>query len=158
VGGYRVLKGNSPSSLTIIANVTGTTYTDTFATPSTTYYYAVESYNPMGVSSAPSAPVTIVTSTIQAPTAFKATSVTSTSISLSWKAAAGTGTTGYRILKGTSPTGLQIVQASVPGTTYTDTSVGPNTTYYYEIETVATMGYTSEPTPMLTVATPKFVH
>ncbi len=158
VGGYRVLKGNSPSSLTIIANVTGTTYTDTFATPSTTYYYAVESYNPMGVSSAPSAPVTIVTSTIQAPTAFKATSVTSTSISLSWKAAAGTGTTGYRILKGTSPTGLQIVQASVPGTTYTDTSVGPNTTYYYEIETVATMGYTSVPTPMLTVATPKFVH
>jgi len=158
VGGYRVLKGSSPSTLAIIANVTGTTYTDTYATPSTTYYYAVESFNPMGVSSSPSAPVTIVTSTIQPPTKLAATSVTSSSLSLSWKAATSTGTTGYRILKGTSPTSLQIVKSSVSGTTYTDTSVGPNTTYYYEIETVANMGYTSAPTPMLTVATPKYVH
>jgi fibronectin type 3 domain-containing protein len=157
VSGYRVLKGSSVSTLAIIANVTGTTYTDSYATPSTSYYYAVESFNPIGVSSAPSAPVAIATPAIKPPTGLKATSVLSTSITLSWTAAAGSGTTGYRILKGTSPTSLQIVKSSVSGTNYTDTGVGPNTTYYYEIETVGSMGYTSVPTPMLTVATPKYV-
>jgi fibronectin type 3 domain-containing protein len=156
VSGYRVLKGSSVATLAIIANVTGTTYTDSYATPSTSYYYAVESFNPIGVSSAPSAPVTTVTPAIKPPTGLKATSVLSTSITLSWTAATGTGTTGYRILKGTSPTSLQIVKSSVSGTNYTDTGVGPTTTYYYEIETVGSMGYTSVPTPMLTVATPKY--
>jgi fibronectin type 3 domain-containing protein len=158
VSGYRVLKGSSASTLSIISNVTGTTFTDSYATPSTTYYYAVESFNPIGVSSAPSAPVNTVTPAIAPPTALKTTAVASTSISLSWKAATGSGNTGYRILKGTSPSSLQIVKSSVSGTTYTDTGVGPNLTYYYEIETVGNMGYTSVPTPMLTVATPKYVH
>jgi hypothetical protein len=62
VGGYRVLKGTSPSKMSITAGfVTTTTYTDPYARKSTTYYYAVESYNLLGISSAPCAPVSVTT-------------------------------------------------------------------------------------------------
>jgi hypothetical protein len=59
VGGYRVLRGTSPTSLAIHANVTAPPYTDPYLQPSTTYYYEVESYNPIGVTSGPSNEVTI---------------------------------------------------------------------------------------------------
>ncbi len=62
VGGYRLLKGTSPSSMSIVNGyVTGTTYTYTKASPNTTYYFAVESYNLLGISSAPCAPVQVTT-------------------------------------------------------------------------------------------------
>jgi hypothetical protein len=53
VGGYRILQGTSPGTLSIHANVTAPPYTDTVS-PSTTYYFEVESYNPIGVTSGPS--------------------------------------------------------------------------------------------------------
>ncbi len=60
VGGYRVLRGTTPTNMTIRASPTTTSYTDPYASPSTTYYYAVESFNPLGVSSAP-CPYIVVT-------------------------------------------------------------------------------------------------
>jgi hypothetical protein len=60
VGGYRVLEGTSPGSLSIHANVTAPPYTATVR-PSTTYYFEVESYNPKGVTSGPSNEVTATT-------------------------------------------------------------------------------------------------
>jgi fibronectin type 3 domain-containing protein len=61
---------------------------------------------------------------------------------------------GYRILKGTSPTSLQIVVASNPTNSYTDPNVGPNMTYYYEVEMVDSLGIASGPSNPLTVTTP----
>jgi chitodextrinase len=62
VGGYRVLKGSSPNNMTIIdGSVTGTTYTGSHLASNTTYYYAVEAYNSIGISSAPCAPVSAKT-------------------------------------------------------------------------------------------------
>jgi len=60
VGGYRVLQGFSPGSLSVHANVTGPPYTDTVR-PSTTYYFQVESYNPLGYTSGPSNQVSVTT-------------------------------------------------------------------------------------------------
>ena len=61
VGGYWVLRGSTPTSMTIHATVTtGTTYTD-HNQPSTTYYYAVEAFNPLKIASAPSTTVTVTT-------------------------------------------------------------------------------------------------
>ncbi len=54
VGGYWILRGTSPGSMAIQAGVTAPPYTDPYARPSTTYYYEVESYNPLGVVSATS--------------------------------------------------------------------------------------------------------
>jgi hypothetical protein len=60
VGGYRVLRGTSATSLSIHASPTTTSYTDS-CRPSTTYYYAVESFNPIGINSAPSSTVEVTT-------------------------------------------------------------------------------------------------
>lgn len=62
VGGYHVLRGYSPTSLTYHAEyVLGTTYTDDLVWPTGTFYYAVESYNTTGYDSAPSSVVKATT-------------------------------------------------------------------------------------------------
>jgi hypothetical protein len=62
VGGYRVLQGYSPSQMSIVAgSVTGTTYTSSHLFSSTTYYFAVEAYNQLGIASAPSVDVSAKT-------------------------------------------------------------------------------------------------
>jgi len=153
VGGYRFLKGNSPSALNIVNGyVLGTTYTDQTASPGTKYYYAVESYNLLGISSTPSAIVTATTLALPPPTGLTASSVTKTSLILSWTASGGSDApVGYRILKGTASSSLHIIVASNPGTTYVDNALAPQTTYYYEVEMVDSLGRTSAPSNMLAV-------
>ncbi len=60
VGGYRVLRGTSPTAMSIHASPTTTSYTDS-CRPSTTYYYAVESFNPIGINSAAGPTVQVTT-------------------------------------------------------------------------------------------------
>ena len=57
VAGYRILQGTTPESLSIQADIAGPPYTRTVSA-STKYYFEVESYNPIGVTSAPSNEVT----------------------------------------------------------------------------------------------------
>ena len=77
------------------------------------------------------------------------------SVSLSWTASGGSDApTGYRILKGPSPSSLANVVGKNLGKTYTDSHVVTATTYYYEVEMVDSLGLTSGPSKMLTVATP----
>ena len=52
VGGYRILSGSSPTTMTIIGKTLTTTYTFPWGYPATTYYFAVESFNPLGITSA----------------------------------------------------------------------------------------------------------
>jgi chitodextrinase len=62
MGGYRVLRGSSASSLQIIAaNVPVTSYLDAHLAASTTYYYAVEAFNSVGLSSGPGPAITAKT-------------------------------------------------------------------------------------------------
>jgi fibronectin type 3 domain-containing protein len=156
VGGYRLLKGTSPSTLAIVqATVPGTGYVDSNVSPATTYYYAVESYNLSGISSAPSAATSAATLALPPPAGLMATAVTASSVLLSWTASGGSDApTSYRILKGTSSSSLAIVVANNSGTTYTDSKVAKLTTYYYEVEMVDSLGRTSGPGNMLTVTTP----
>jgi chitodextrinase len=60
IGGYRVLMGTSPTSLSIVANVTGNTFTGNGA-PNTTYYYEVEAFIPNGTTSGPGNEVSATT-------------------------------------------------------------------------------------------------
>ena len=156
IGGYRVLKGSSPATMQIVAsNVPGASYLDSHVTPATNYSYAVESYNLSGISSLPSAPVSATTLALPPPANLTATAMSKTSVLLSWSPSGGTDApVGYRVLKGTSPTSLQIVNAGVPATTYTDPGVGPNVTYYYEVEMYDSLGISSAPSNMATATTP----
>jgi fibronectin type 3 domain-containing protein len=155
VAGYRLLKGTSPTTIKIVQpNVLGTSYVDSNVSPDTTYYYAVESYNETGISSAPSTTISATTLALPPPTRLKATAVSASSVSLSWTASGGSDPpTGYRILKGTSPSSLSVIVAKNPGTTYEDSYVATSTTYYYEVEMVDSVGRTSGPSNMLTVTT-----
>jgi fibronectin type 3 domain-containing protein len=156
VGGYRLLKGNSPATMQVVAGYVLTTcYLDSHVTPSNTYYYAVESYNLSGVSSLPGPSIPANTLALPPPANLVATAVANRSISLSWSPSGGSDPpVGYRILKGNSPTSLQVVVASNPTTTYTDGNVSPNATFYYQVEMFDSMGITSAPGNMLTVTTP----
>jgi hypothetical protein len=61
VGGYWILRGSSPTNMSIHGQTTtATSYTD-YASPSTTYYYAIESYNPLYVASKPGNTVSATT-------------------------------------------------------------------------------------------------
>ncbi len=60
VGGYWVMRGTTPTSMTILLS-SATTSATFYCPPSTTYYYSVESYNPLKVSSAPSNIVQVTT-------------------------------------------------------------------------------------------------
>jgi fibronectin type 3 domain-containing protein len=156
VAGYRLLKGTSPSTIKIVQPyVLGTSYLDTNVLPETTYYYAVESYNETGISSAPSTTFSATTLALPPPTGLQVTMVSVSSVSLSWTASGGSDApTGYRILKGTSPSSLSIIEAKNPGTTYTDSHVATSTTYYYQVEMVDSVGFTSGPSNVATAATP----
>jgi chitodextrinase len=62
IGGYRVLQGASPTSMSIVANVTfpATTFSSNVA-PNTTYYYEVEAFIPNGITSGPGNEVSATT-------------------------------------------------------------------------------------------------
>jgi hypothetical protein len=61
VAKYYVRAGTSPSAMTVVAAPTTTSYTYQQGSPGTTYYFAVESVNPLGISSAASAAVSAKT-------------------------------------------------------------------------------------------------
>jgi chitodextrinase len=59
--GYYIFRGSSPSSLSQVATVAGTSYTDYQLTPATTYYYAVQALDSGGNVSPMSAKVAATT-------------------------------------------------------------------------------------------------
>jgi fibronectin type 3 domain-containing protein len=156
VGGYRLLKGTSPSTMQVVAGyVLTTSYLDSHVTPSNTYYYAVESYNLLGITSLPSAAISATTLALPPPSDLMTTSVLSNSVSLSWSPSGGSDPpVGYRILKGNSPTSLVVVVGNNPTTSYTDLNVWQGMTFYYEVEMFDSLGITSGPSNMLMVTTP----
>lgn len=114
------------------------TYTDAAATPGVTNYYLVTSVNSAGES----LNSTVVSLLVQPdpPSSFSATGG-SDQASLSWTAS--TGATSYNIYRSTSSgftPGTGNFVASASGTSYTDTGLAGNTTYYYDIIAVNSTG------------------
>ncbi len=62
VAGYEIFRGSSPTSLTQYAVSTNTWFTDSSITANTTYYYAVEAFDPSGNYSAQSNGVSVTAS------------------------------------------------------------------------------------------------
>ncbi len=65
VGGYRVLSGSSATDMKIVAKTTTTSWTFPWGYPQTTYYFAVESFNPIGMTSASGATVAATTANVK---------------------------------------------------------------------------------------------
>lgn len=148
---YRSLTENG--TYTLLTNVTTTTYTDTGLIQNTTYYYRVEGINATETGT-PSAPVDATTDAIEAPDTVTINETTPTSVTLSWTAV--TGADGYNIYRATIATGPYTFINTTTGTTYTDTGLMPNTTYFYQITTLQdnVEGETSDPIEAITEALP----
>nr|WP_276609476.1 cellulose binding domain-containing protein [Chengkuizengella sediminis] len=119
---------------TIAAGVTSTNYTDTNVTNETTYYYVISAENAVGesgnsieVSATPQSGVTIPGN----PTGLTA-SAGDGEVNLSWNVESEAD--GYNVKRSTSAGGTYAtIAAGVTSTSYTDTSVTNDTTYYYVV-------------------------
>lgn len=129
VASYSVLRGGAA-----VASVPAgtTTYADTGLTPGTAYTYQVQAKDSAGNLSTASTPVTVATAADTTPPTTPgtpvATSVTASSVGLSWTASSDdVGVLRYDIYRNGS------LLDTASGTTYTDTTVAPGTTYTYAV-------------------------
>lgn len=161
VTGYRIERNttgpNGPWTTTfVVANPNATSYSDTTAVPSTTYWYRAFAYNTAG-SSAASNSATVTTPAIApiAPTNLVATVQAGPQVLLTWTDNANN-EQGFYVERanGTGPDVVWARIATVNGaniTTYTDTTVGTQTTYSYRVQAFAGGG--SAVSPYTNVAT-----
>ncbi len=154
---YQVFRGNSPLTLSKIATVTQTGYTDRTLAAGTTYYYGVEAQDSGQDLSAMSA-TAAVTSYLppSTPTGFAASATSVNNASLSWNASTSGGlpVNWYLIFRGNSPSNLSQL-ATVTKTSYTDTSMNPGSTYYYGVQAKDPAGDVSSLSPTVAITAPQ---
>jgi len=124
-----------------VAYSVGTSVTDVGVTNGTTYYYVVVAENSGGqsgnsnqASATPSAPVL-------APTNLTCTAKGKQQIDLKWKQSSSPGVTQNRVYRSTSSGGSYVLRATLSaGTSFSDTIVASNVTYYYVVTAVNNKG------------------
>lgn len=126
VTNYKLFRGTTSGSYTQIAsNITGTSYTDTTITNGTAYYYIVKAFN--GTDSPNSNEA--AAQTISSFTIASTTGISTSSIEVTWNAAAGA--SSYDILYGTvSGTYTTISNVISP---YTITGLSSGTNYFIAV-------------------------
>lgn len=149
---YRSLAENGTYSL--IGNTTTTTFIDTNLNQNTTYFYKLEAINatePVGILSEA---VEATTDAIDAPDNLVVNNITTTSIAFSWDPVENA--EGYNIYRSTSPNGPFTLINSQTTTSFVNTGLLPNTTYYYKVAAVLDNieGETSAPLRVMTSQEP----
>jgi chitodextrinase len=141
VKGYKIYRNRAQ-----IANVTGTSFSDSGLTAGTGYGYTVSAYDAAGNNSAPSRTVTTVTQgaspdTSTGPTipdGLSATPASNSEIDLSWTASTDTnGISGYYVYRNDA----QIATVSEPS--FADAGLKPSTVYRYNVAAYNEAGETS---------------
>ncbi len=134
--GYEVLRSTSSTGtyVSIAANVTEPTYTDTGVTAGKTYYYKVRPLDASGETVLYGTASAYQSATPVWPSIkfTSSASVTHKTVTLRWNAVAGA--TGYEVLRSTSSKGTYVsIASNVTETTFTDTGVAAGKTYYYKV-------------------------
>jgi hypothetical protein len=116
--------------------VIGTTRNRAYSDPSlvngTTYYYAVSATNSAG-ESANSAPASATPAALPVPAAPTGVAITGNNSQVSLKWNASTSASGYKVMRALTQGGPYTLVGTAAGTTYADTLVSSDTTYYYVI-------------------------
>jgi chitodextrinase len=154
LAGYDVYRGT-----TKVGSTTATSYTDTGLNPATAYSYTVRARDVAGNVSAASAALAVTTSgpttdTIapSVPAGLTATTVTDTSVTLTWTASTdtgGSGLAGYDVYRGTAKVG----STSAAVTSYTDSGLTASTAYQYTVRAKDVAGNVSAASAALSVTT-----
>lgn len=123
---------------TYLASTNSTNYTDSGLASNTTYYYKIAALNSAGSSNySPIASASTITYP-GTPSALTATPLSGSKIYLSWNSSSSAA--NYHIYRATSYYGSYSFLASTDNTYFTDTSLVNNTTYYYKIRAVNSLG------------------
>jgi ELWxxDGT repeat protein len=157
VDGSTYIAGNAVGSSIVVYSGTGTTFNDTGLTAGTTYYYAIFSFNGSASTNnyLTTSPLSSSSSTLSLepadqPVSFNYSSVTSTSYTVSFTAAASSpnGYIALRVTGAVPPTdvpvdgtgysvgstiGSSTVVAYGSGTSFSESGLTPNTQYSYAI-------------------------
>lgn len=125
---------SATSGWSAVIDTQDTAFTHTGLVCGTTYYYTVAAYrNSVKSKYNSGVAVTIVPST---PKVNKVEAVGAKSIKITWSKVSGA--TGYALYRSTSQTGSWTRLATVKGTSYTDSTAIPGTTYYYTVKAYVT--------------------
>ncbi len=150
ITGYYVYRNGAT-----VANVAGTSFNDTV--PSAGFYsYAIAAHDANGnaFSRSASVSVSVVADTTPptAPTGLTVSSLTSSSIALSWNAATdNVGVVGYNVVRRNNLGAA--VTIPVTATSYTDSGLSPNTAYSYHVVAYDAAGNDSGASNVITVTT-----
>jgi len=142
-----------------IGTSTVTSFTDTGLQPSTKYQYRISAVDGAGAEGPRSSTVNVTTmagsggsdtTPPTAPAGLQADAVTPTQIDLVWQAAADaeSGVAHYRVYRDGA------FVATTSGTTFSDVSVQPQTTYTYEVSAVNGDGLEGARSPSASATTP----
>jgi fibronectin type 3 domain-containing protein len=139
--GYNVKRATTAGGpyASIATDVSAAIYTDNTVTNGTTYHYVVTAVNAVGESSN-SNEVSATPQELQpgSPTGLSATAGNA-QVGLAWNTV--TDATGYNVKRATTSGGpYETLASNIAGTTYTDTSVTNNTTYYYVVTAMTSEG------------------
>jgi fibronectin type 3 domain-containing protein len=132
--GYQVFRSTGGGAFTLLQPALApntTTFTDTGLTPGTAFDYHVEAFNLAG----PSSFLDVMGTTRTLPPTSLAATGGATSIALAWSAPSGLVNT-YNVYRGTASGAETLYQSGLTTTTYTDTAVTANATYYYTVTAV----------------------
>lgn len=131
---YRATQENAPVYGQVQTGITGNTYVDSSLSSGTDYWYKISGTNSLGTGSSTSP---ISTSTLcESPEGVAVTPGTPTTSSLQVNWNSSFGATSYKVYRATSPSGVDSLVGQVSTTTYQDTGLASNTTYYYRIKAV----------------------
>jgi fibronectin type 3 domain-containing protein len=141
--GYRIFRGDSPSSMSpLLAQGPTTNYDDLAVTNGHLYYYAVAAINEVGEGATPS-PISCVPGYVPSAPISLLASPSDSRNALSWAAPLsdnGHEIIGYNVYRGLSSENLALL-ASLPSTTsYFDQAVSNGVTYYYRVTASNSMG------------------
>jgi len=139
--GYAIYRNTSASgTYTSVTSTSSTSYTNTGLSANTTYYYKVSAYN--GSVESAQSPYYSATTMPGAPSSVTATAASSSSITVSWLSV--TGATGYKVYRSTSYNGLYDSVGTTTSTSFTNTGLSANTTYYYKVSAYNSSGASSQ--------------
>ena len=135
-----------------------TSFTDSTVTPGTTYRYQVFARDAAGRLSGGSNIITVTTVCVVQPIAVSgltAPTVAAQSVSLAWMGPVSAGCVSYEIMRAPGATGgtFAVIGTST-GTSFTDPTVTPATTYRYQVRGLTFSGGTIGTTNTVTVTTP----
>ena len=140
ITGYRILRGESATSLAVLEPGTGSTttaFTDPSAVPGTTYVYAVRSRTATTMSALSD---TVTVAALAPPTKLTGYGAAQ-GVLLTWLPPDELAT-GYRVLRGTDADSLETLVEDTGSAVgfYVDTAAAPETTYFYAVQALYSPG------------------